>query len=69
MARINCYLASEGSCREAMTFYKECFGGELSLQTVAESPMAAQFPDFMQNRILHATLAKFSILSMNFSPD
>src|SRR5258706_121535 len=44
------------NCREAMTFYKQCLGGELTFQTIGESPMAAQMPAVMKDRILHATL-------------
>jgi len=64
MARINCYLGLDGSCREAMTFYRECFGGELSLQTVGESPMKGQFPDFMQDKIIHSTLTNGDLTIM-----
>ena len=64
MARINCYLALNGNCREAMTFYKECFGGVLSFQTIQESPMAARFPEFMQSRILHSTLIHGDLIIM-----
>lgn len=54
--QINPYLHLGGKCREAMTFYKECLGGELAMQTVSESPMADQFPEFLQDQILHASL-------------
>ncbi len=40
MTKINSYLTFSGNCREAMTFYKECLGGELTLQAIGESPMA-----------------------------
>jgi PhnB protein len=36
MTQINGYLHFNGDCREAMTFYRECLGGELSLQTIGE---------------------------------
>ena len=47
MAQLNAYLRFNGKCREAMTFYQACLGGELTIQTVGESPMAgpgAAFP-------------------------
>ncbi len=56
MAQINSYLTFRGNCREAMTFYKECLGGELTLQTVGESPMAEQMPRKMKDCILHSEL-------------
>lgn len=58
MAQMNGYLHFNGNCREAMTFYKECLGGELVMQAVGESPMAAQMPPAMHNNILHSSLAK-----------
>lgn len=57
MALLNPYLSFDNNCREAMNFYKDCFGGELFLQTVAESPaMAAQMPVEMKDLILHSIL-------------
>ena len=45
MAQLNPYLNFNNNCREAMSFYKDCLGGELVLQTVGEMPaMAAQMP-------------------------
>lgn len=45
MDAINPYIGFNGRCREAMTFYKECFGGELDLQQVDGSPMEKFWPD------------------------
>lgn len=56
MTRINPYLNFNGNCREAMNFYRDCLGGELTLTTVAESPMAAQLPAEMKDSILHSSL-------------
>ncbi|MEO5911877.1 MAG: VOC family protein [Pelobium sp.] len=53
---ISSYLTFNGNCREAMSFYQQCLGGELTLQTIAESPMAKKMPYSMRNAILHATL-------------
>lgn len=57
MTQINAYLTFNGNCREAMLFYKKCLGGKLTLQTVEESPMAAQWPKTVQKNILHASLS------------
>lgn len=62
MMRIRAYLTFNGNCREAMTFYQRCLGGTVSFQTVGESPLAAQLPAQMKNAILHATLARESLL-------
>jgi PhnB protein len=54
MTQINSYLTFNGNCREAMNFYKDCLGGELNLQTIAESPLADKMPAQMKECILHA---------------
>ena len=61
---INAYLTFNGNCREAMTFYKECLGGELVLQTIGESPLSDKMPKKMKDSILHATLTNESLLLM-----
>ncbi|KAA2243256.1 VOC family protein [Chitinophaga agrisoli] len=70
--QINPYLSFSGNCREAMSFYKDCLGGELTLQTVAESPMADQWPAALQQGVLHAALIKNGVLLLGSdmpSPD
>jgi PhnB protein len=58
------YLNFNGQCREAMTFYQACIGGELTLQRVAESPMAAQLPPGKETEILHSVLTHDLIVLM-----
>ena len=71
MRQINSYLHFNGNCREAMTFYKECLGGQLILQTVGESPMADKMPIEMKDLILHATLinGELVLLGSDMSPE
>ncbi len=64
MTKINAYLTFDGNCREAMTFYQECFGGELTIQTVAESPMAEQTPEAENDKVMHANLTKGDLVLM-----
>lgn len=64
MTQINSYLTFNGNCREAMTFYADCFGGELTLQTIGESPLADKMPAKMKDCILHATLTNGPLLIM-----
>ena len=64
MTQINSYLTFGGNCREAMTFYKNCLGGELELQTIGESPLADKMPPQMKDSILHATLTKGALVLM-----
>lgn len=58
MSRINAYLTFNGNCREAMTFYRNCLGGELVLETLGDSPMGEHLPLLMRKRILQATLTR-----------
>ncbi|HEV3324054.1 MAG TPA: VOC family protein [Puia sp.] len=58
MALLNPYLNFNGQCREALTFYRECLDGELSLQKVSESPMAARMPSGKGAHILHGALTR-----------
>ena len=62
MAQINSYLTFNGNCREAMTFYQECLGGELTFQTKGGSPLSDKMPNQMKDCILHSTLTKGSLL-------
>ncbi|WP_374948423.1 VOC family protein [Mucilaginibacter sp.] len=65
MKKISAYINfNNNNCREAMTFYKECLGGDLSLIVVKESPMASMFPESVQDTILHADLklGEFNLL-------
>ena len=64
MAQINAYLHFNGNCREAMTFYQECLGGELTMQTVAETPTASQMPPEAQQQIMHANLTRGGLTLM-----
>lgn len=64
MKTINPYLGFDGNCREAMTFYQSCFGGELTFQTFGESPMAAQCPTGKEGHIIHSSLTGDNFLFM-----
>ena len=71
MAKINPYLTFNNNCREAMNFYKECLGGELSLMTVSESPVANQMPPQYKDAILHSELKSngFSVMGSDMAPE
>ncbi len=64
MVRLDAYLRFNGNCREAMTFYQSCLGGELTIQTVGESPAAGQMPPSMQDSVMHSVLAKDGFVLM-----
>ena len=55
---INPYLHFDGNCREAFDFYNKCFGGELNIQTIGDSPMAKEMPEKSHNKVMHANLSK-----------
>ncbi|WP_316847465.1 VOC family protein [Pedobacter psychrodurus] len=64
MTSINSYLTFNGNCREAMTFYRDCLGGELTLETIGESDLADKMPNSMKRSIVHAVLAKDDLVIM-----
>ena len=64
MKGINSYLTFNGNCREAMNFYKHCLGGELSFQTIGESPLSGKMPASMKESIVHAALIRDRIVIM-----
>ena len=55
------YLLLDGRCKEAMEFYRSCFGGDLIMTTVGESPMKDIFPESMHNRMVNAKLVSGNI--------
>lgn len=56
MDQIIAYLTFNGNCREAMTFYQNCLGGELHLQTVGDAPLSEGLPHMIKKYILLAKL-------------
>ncbi|RYY81723.1 MAG: VOC family protein, partial [Chitinophagaceae bacterium] len=64
------YLNFNGEAREALQFYKDCFGGELQLLEVANSPMAQHFPPEKHNNIMHGQLnnGAFVVMCSDMTP-
>jgi PhnB protein len=52
--QMNPYLQFQDQARDAMTFYRDVFGGELTMQTFAEGGMSAHPSN--DDRIMHAQL-------------
>jgi PhnB protein len=71
MAKLSPYLTFNNNCREAMNFYKECLGGELTLMPVGETPVASQLPAHMKDSILHSSLktGDFEIMATDMTPE
>ncbi len=55
------FLLFDGNCAEAMTFYKNCLGGELTLTKTGDTPMKDQFPPEKHNKIINAHLKSGAI--------
>ncbi len=55
MKELTNYLVFDGNCREAMTFYEKCLGGDLNMFRFADAPM--ECPDAAKDKIMHARLA------------
>jgi PhnB protein len=64
VARLNPYVNFPGTCKEAMTFYKDSLGGKLTIMTVGESQMAAQMPKEAHKNVLHSVLEKDGFVLM-----
>lgn len=50
------FLLFDGNCAEAMTFYHDCLGGQLTITKLGASPMKDQFPPAMHDRVINAHL-------------
>lgn len=71
MPTLNPYLTFNGNCREAMSYYKDCLGGEVSFLTAGESPVANQMPATYHDQILHSSLktGDLEIMATDMRPE
>lgn len=56
MLRCTPFLLFDGNCAEAMTFYHECLGGELTLTKLGDTPMKDMLSPEKHERIINAHL-------------
>ena len=56
MLRSTPFLLFDGNCAEAMTFYHQCLGGELTLTKLGDSPMKDLLPPEKHERLINAHL-------------
>lgn len=56
MIRLTPFLLFDGNCAKAMEFYHSCFGGDLILTRLGETPMKDNFPAEQQHKITNAYL-------------
>jgi PhnB protein len=57
MLSLTPFLLFDGNCAEAMAFYQQCLGGELTVTTVSETPMKEQMPAAQHHKVAYAQLA------------
>jgi PhnB protein len=56
MKEMTPYLIFNGNCREAMSFYQRCLGGDLRVSTYGEGD--PNTPENARDRVIHARLTK-----------
>ena len=56
MTALTPYLLFDGHCHEAMQFYKSCFGGELTVTKVKDSPVKDSMPTVQHEKVVHGRL-------------
>ncbi len=63
MKGFNPYLTFSGNCREALEFYKDSLGGEItSMQTFGDAPMPSS-PE-QKDKVMHATFKSGNVFFM-----
>ena len=50
------HLVFNGNCRQAFNYYQACFGGELTVQTLADTLHGTGMSKQMRKVVIHATL-------------
>lgn len=58
------YLTFNGNCKEAMTFYQSCLGGELDIKSLRNCPHAEHLPEKMRDSVVEAVLKKQNMVLM-----
>lgn len=61
MLRCTPFLLFDGNCAKAMSFYKECLGGQLTMTKLGDSPLKNTLPADKQDRIINAVLISGNI--------
>jgi PhnB protein len=56
MTTLTPYLLFDGNCHQAMEFYQSCFGGELTVLKVKDSPVKDHMPEFQLDKTINARL-------------
>jgi PhnB protein len=61
MIKLTPFLLFDGNCAEAMSFYHECLGGELTLTKLGDTPMKDMLSPEKHDRIINAYLKSGAI--------
>jgi PhnB protein len=61
MANLTPYLLFDGTCKPAMEFYQRCFGGELQVTKVKDSPAKEFMPAVQHEKTVNARLVSGKI--------
>lgn len=61
MATLTPYVLFDGNCKQAMEFYQACFGGELTVTKVGDSPAKEFMPASQHEKTINARLASGKI--------
>ena len=56
MISLTPFLLFDGACAKAMEFYQSCFGGELTVTRVRDTPMKDHMPPGQHGKVAHAHL-------------
>jgi PhnB protein len=64
MKTLTPYLTFPGACREAVTFYHRCVGGELAITPMSEAPVGDKAPPEAANLVMHARITKTAPILM-----
>jgi PhnB protein len=61
MLRLTPFLLFDGNCAEAMEFYSGCFGGDLILTRLGDTPMKHQFLEQQHHKVVFAYLKSAAV--------
>ena len=56
MLNLSPFLLFDGNCADAMNFYHNCLGGELTLTKVCQTPMKEHMPPAVHDKIVNSRL-------------
>jgi len=70
MTSLSPHINFNGRCREALNYYRSCFGGETSFMTIGESPVPIPEPGSPADHIMHGELKvdSFTIMGSDMGP-